>query len=301
MAIRTEYDTLHASSAVHLTTADVYRWLDAEGLFPRPRRRATKPPTPVSTAKSIIAPSQPPNVPPRFCSVCGVSVYHHIPGVRVVSQDSAGTQVVGFHCPPEMERRRTPIIHVYTLLAPSRTAHWTALSGRITLASNPRDLVTIAHPQLTRLVREEIASLYLSCSGVMSETERDVQLLPDSRLPLERHRREIEETLSTDAFLAITLEQLMKDLVRGALQAARDMQSRTKASSYETLKDTPTLLTPTHVLQGLLIKEADLGGPKEALFKYLSRVGTLLSVGTTTHISAGVQHPQGVYGTQGAT
>lgn len=219
----------------------------------------------------------------------------------MVSNASIETQTVGFQCSPEMERHRTPIIHVYTLLAPSKTTHWTPHPGRISLASSPRDLVTIAHPQLTRLVQQEIMSLSLSCSRVISKVEIDAELLLNSGHPLGRNRREVDETLSTPAFLAITLERLVKDLVRGGLQVARDMQSRTRASSYETRDDTPTLLlTPTHVLQGLLVKEADLGGPKEALFKCLSRVGTLLAVGTTTHRAAGAQHPQGVYSTQRA-
>lgn len=215
------------------------------------------------------------------------------------SEDPDVTQMVGFECPPEMERRRGPIIHVYTLLAPSRTPHWPAHSGRISLTSNPRDLTAVAHPQLTRLVRQEVASLSLSCFHVASGTEGDAEMLLDRGFVLGRNRQEVDETLSPHALVAITLEQLVKDLVRGALQVAREMHSRTKAVHSGAREDAPPpLLTPTHVLQGLLIKEADLGGPKEALFKYFSRVGTLLAMGTHSS-SAGVQHQQGVYGTQG--
>jgi hypothetical protein len=297
LAIRTEYDILHASSGsedlVNLTTADVYRWLDADGKFPRPRIRTAKPPPQDMAAQPTIAPSQPLNVPPRFCSVCGVSVYGHTPGVRVIPENQTVTQMIGYQCSSEMERRRTPIIHVYTLLAPSRTPLRSAPSGHISLASNPRDFVTVARPQLTQLVRQEVMSL--SCSGVIPETERDSGLIIDHGILTGRTRREVDEKLASHALLAITLEQVVKDLVRGALQVAREMQTLTKASSLGTREDMPTaLLTPTHVLQGLLIKEADLGGPKEALFKCFSRMGTLLAVGTSTHGSAG-QHQQGVY------
>jgi hypothetical protein len=272
----------------------VYRWLNAEGLFPRPGIRAAKPPAQVTPAKSTTAPSRHQNVPPRYCSVCGVNVYYHSPGVRVASED----QLAGFQCPPEMERRRSPIIHVYTLLAPSRTPRWVAHSGRIT--ADLRDLVTVAHPQLTRLVRQKIASLSLSCFGIVPEAERGPGLLQDDGIPLGRNRREVDDTLSIYALLAIILKQLIKDLVRGAVPVAREMHGRTKDSYSLIFDDAPTpLLTPTHVLQGLHIKEADLGGPKEALFKFYSRVGALLAVGTTTHSAGGVQHQQGVYGTQG--
>ncbi|KAF8526153.1 hypothetical protein JB92DRAFT_1188905 [Gautieria morchelliformis] len=302
LAIRTEYDILHTSSGsedlINLTTADVYRWLDAEGKFPRPRIRTAKPPPQNLAAQPTITPSQPLTVPPRFCSVCGVSVYGHTPGVRVIPEKQTVTQIIGYQCSPEMERRRAPIIHVYTLLAPSRTPLRSAPSGHISLTSNPRDFVTVARPQLTQLVRQEVASLSL-CSGVIPEAERDAGLMIDHEIPTGRNRREVDENLASHALLAITLEQVVKDLVRGGLQVAREMQSLTKASTLGTREDMPTaLLTPTHVLQGLLIKEADLGGPKEALFKCFSRVGTLLALGTSTHSSAGLQ--QGVYGTQRA-
>lgn len=298
LAIRTEFDTLYAPSVcednVHLTTADVYRWLNAEGLFPRPRVRTAKPPPQVTPAKAITTPSQPLNVPPRYCPVCGVDVYHHNPGVRVASED----QLAGFKCPSEVERRRSPIIHVYALLAPTRTARRIAYTGRTCL--NSRDLVTVAHPQLTRLVRQEIASLSLSCFSVVHEAKRDAGLLLDDGFPLGRNRREVDETLSTHALLALTLEQLVKDLVRGAVQVAREMHDRTKANHSQAREGAPKpVLTPTQVLQGLLIKEADLGGPKEALFKYYSRVGAVLAMGTTTHSPSGVQHQQGVYAIQG--
>ncbi|KAF8582829.1 hypothetical protein K439DRAFT_120063 [Ramaria rubella] len=289
-AIRTEYDSIPTSGdKFNLTTGDVYRWLEKEGHFPRPRTESVRPlfqaaavpsPNPTSQTQSL-------NASQQFCPVCGVDIHRHTPSLFLISQEPLNVgERDGFRCPFSHERRRAPIVHVYALLAPPGMPYWVYQAGQVTFTpSTPHDLVTVAHPHLTRFVRHNVALLSLPRFEVAPALEGNAGLFTGNELSLGNNRREVDEALAPHALLAITLERLVKDLVESGVQVAREMQNRTKAASVGTREPTATsLLTPTHVLQGLLINNTDPGRPKEALFKCFSRVGTVL-------VAAGAQKP----------
>jgi len=275
LAIRTEYDTIQSTFPVEkkvtLTTGDVFRWLDTHGFFPRP---PVRPPQLPAKAEASQSTAHAINLPAIFCSVCGVNVQHHNPISGNHYRNLNETN--GYRCSPELERRRTPVIHVYALVAPSGAQHGSSQSsGSIIMQSTPHELLAVAHPQLTRFVDHEVAFLSLCYNrSPQQASSRLGRLLPgiDST--------EVAEVIAPHALLAIVLEKVVKDLVKDALQVAVDMQARTKTvvSAGSSNGSPISLLTPTHVLQGLLWRDIGQGTKREALCKCFSRLGTLLQV-----------------------
>ncbi|KAF8527474.1 hypothetical protein BU17DRAFT_81645 [Hysterangium stoloniferum] len=276
LAIRVEYNTVQSTypmeKKVTFTTGEVFRWLDSHGLFPRPPVR--RPQLPASTEASQST-SHAINLPAVFCPVCGVNVQHHNPISGKHYRNFNETN--GYRCSPELERRRTPIIHVYALVAPSGAQHGSShMSGSIIMQSTPRELLAVAHPQLTRFVSHEVALLSLPC---YSRSQQQAPSLLGRLLP-GKDGKEVAEVLAPHALLAIALEKVVRDLVKDALQVAVDMQARTKAviPAGSSNGSPVSLLTPTHLLQGLLWRDIGQGNKREALCKCFSRLGTLLQV-----------------------
>ena len=282
--MRSEYDNLNATSSasetnISLTTADVYRWLDSEGLFPRHRPKVQKPTPPSKSAQVMLSPDRNLKALQSFCSVCGVDIRSHpLTSLPLNSQNQTNDEIVGFHCPLELERHRAPLVHACALVAPLRIPYWALPYEGIydnIISSTPGDLVTLAHPSFTRFVRQEVGCLNLSCFDIRHKMERRPCLL-QHELTYGSNRQEVDAVLGPYAFLAIILGHVIKDIVGNALQVARSSQSRPQIISSKMEGSIQmSLLTPTHVLQGL-IKGAEMGGCKEALFKSLSRVGTAL-------------------------
>ncbi|KIJ25193.1 hypothetical protein M422DRAFT_56094 [Sphaerobolus stellatus SS14] len=287
LAIRNEYDSIQASSSdvkVPLTTASIYRWLDANGHFPRPLHPITQPILRDETSSSQGTPDDLPPASPRYCPVCGVNVqYHNPPGSRGINYYRQPVeQRIGEHqCPAELERRKAPVLHVYTLLP--GVPYWNP-SVTLPIPRNPDYgyAVKLVDPQLTRFVRRVTSSLPLPCLQLPERETGTSRIEKGNELALGSNAEEINDALAPHALLAMVVERVVKDLVNNGLQVAREMQGRAKSNT--TPEGARSIFTPTHVLQSFVIKDASQGGGRrEALSKCFSRIGTVLQMeGTAT-------------------
>jgi len=98
----------------------------------------------------------------------------------------------------------------------------------------------------------------------------------NNELSLGSSPKEMDDILAPHAYLGLVVKSVIRDLVNNGLQVAREMQSRTKAATPENATQV-ALLTPIHILEGLVIKDVSQGGGRrEALSKCFSRIGTVL-------------------------
>ncbi|GJJ13288.1 hypothetical protein Clacol_007540 [Clathrus columnatus] len=269
-AIRQEFENMNkgspktSESKTNLSTADVFRLLDSNELYPRPPN-LTNPI--VGNDEEIVqdSPEIQASAVPRFCAVCGVNLRCHSATIANHYRN------IDCQCSTELERRRAPVIHVYTLLTPSTSPFWN--SSQINVMYQSRDIISVAHPSLLMFAHRQIESLTLSCFPRLSSNSSVLELgdSPD----------EVADKLSPFGLLAIVTKFVVRDLVNGGIQIARDMQSRTKAVGTESISQYPPfLLTPNHVLESLVIKDGSQVGRKEAFLKSFSRLGTLLQMDT---------------------
>ena len=169
---------------------------------------------------------------------------------------------------------------MYTLLA--GVPYWNSKTGMpIVSKTDYGHYVHLANPQLTRFVRREMALMPLSCRPSPLKSDRESRVDQESELSLGKNGEEVNESLAPQALLALVVERVVKDLINNGVVAAREMQGRTKANILETSLKEPqqSVLTPTHIFQSLVIKDASQGGGKrEVLSKCFSRVGTVLQM-----------------------
>lgn len=253
-------------SKAKLSTADVFRWLHSDGLYPKLSHSVQ---APVSAEETVQSEAKAPEVP-KFCPVCGVTLPCH-------SAMTVGHyRNINGQCSTELERHRAPVMHVYTLLAPSTAPATVWNSSQIKFVHKPRDILSIAHPNLLLFAQQRVESLSLTCFPQISLNSNPLELgdSPD----------EVATTLLPYGILAVVTKFVVRDIVNGAVQAARDMQTRTKIAGTDgTSSDqhsSTTLLTPSHVLESLVIKDGNQTERQGVFSKCFSRLGTLLQVDT---------------------
>lgn len=270
-AIQQEFENMQTNlpetkrSKVKLSHIDVFRWLDSNGLYPKP---------PYSTGLSPDREERTPSnssqiqatVMPKFCAVCGVNLQCHS------STTANHYRNINCHCSVELERRRAPVIHVYNLLAPSTSPVWDF--SQIDFTHKPRDILSVAHPGLLLFAQRQTELLSLSC----------FPRIPSNLYPSEigGTSDETATALSPYGILAVVTKFVLRDLVNEAVQVARNMQGRTKvAGTDHPPQESHFILTPNHVLESLVIKDDNRIGRREVFAKCFSRLGTLLQVDTT--------------------
>jgi hypothetical protein len=308
--------------AIPLTTADVFRWLEDEGLFSRPVADATvKVPPGTKKVKANPAPMSP---YAYLCSVCGLNhqAIHSTSAMKVESTISARAPVTACNIVNGTTNwHRMSMIDVRRPLGlPSSSVSYHSLNphafsqGAFTspdlklynptempsisqLLSSPRDLVAIANPKLSMAIRDIVQPLGLVCFD---------RLTPESSLfafsECRGTKSQVETQVAPYALLASLTKSFVHLLVRSGLDAAGlDMSMATakaKADGRSTRKSKQPrdrLLTPSHIIRGLTGGSIQRGRPLTAASLCLARLGISqpVTMGTQDSVIESVPSSEG--------
>ncbi|KAH9841474.1 uncharacterized protein C8Q71DRAFT_884337 [Rhodofomes roseus] len=289
--------TDHPESENPLTVADVYHWMEDEGLFPR-----------VAIASDIMylkddsrpeKTTNPHQVPEAYCRFCGLHQAFHPLGVK--TEDDATKDVkspyttgvcIEFNAPPS----DLLLLDVEKLLQSTSGGAlgvpyglsaklWTNLDKDATPERNPSsaDLVAVAHPGLLTSIRELAAQWHLPRLQVSIRPSLTAEDGLVSLAPMDRPHQELLDELAPYAVLSVVAGCMVRLLVRGGLDALRrdDSAQQNLARQDRTRKKggkaerggARYLLTPSHIARGL----TDLAGrglTESAALVCLARLGT---------------------------
>ena len=222
-----------------MTTADVYRWLDDEGLFPR--SAVCNPPKFRQDVKvDNIAPA-----PDVFCASCGLNRLLHPFAPQTESS------VDGFSCdvaPKQILQK--PVLDITRLLAKS-----SAPDTRLGLSSysspgswlSPDDLVAVSDPGFIAAIRNIIRPMKLGSFNSISEAPvREVHEYPLARLGATPEQ--VMEHLAPYALISVLAKIFIRILIRDGLEVAR---GDAKFASTGRKIEKTMLLTPSHIIRRL--------------------------------------------------
>ncbi|KAG9102197.1 hypothetical protein FRC06_002233 [Ceratobasidium sp. 370] len=240
-----------------LSAAQLYAYLAAEKVFPRPE--PPKNMIKLEEEAETVPPAAIANLAhgsPRYCGVCGLNVSSHPP-----TPYPADTS--GFACPPSSSSHR-PIcdIGLWTTLRPIRNTiqRINPIYGLITTQGareslrGASQLVECASPQMT-LAFHVLTKLWgLKTFGYSAKrrnpaTTLDSLQVAETRFPLELlgiDTSHVDRTLAPHALLALVAEIFIKRLVREALRARAETLGGLAGGTG------PTLLTAVHVSRALM-------------------------------------------------
>ena len=288
---------------IPLTTGDVFRWLEDEGLFVRPMANTIVkiPAQEVKAAKSGSAPTKPLG---GWCPVCGLNHQPTVspPTMKVEAAfgTDAGCNIVhdltNWHSMTIVDVRNPLALpsssndhhsnpHLFSSGAFASTLSTSTQSLPISpLIYSPRHLLAVTHPDLTIAIRDIVQPLGLPCFRRLS---------PEGSLaPLSKCRgtkSQIEVQMAPYALMASFAKTFVHLLVRSGLDTANlDMSMATakaKAEGRNARKAKPPrsrLLTPSHVIRGLTTSSVQRGRPLAATSLFLARFGLGVS---TSHLA----------------
>ncbi|KZP05008.1 hypothetical protein FIBSPDRAFT_967656 [Athelia psychrophila] len=231
--------------AISLNVADVFRWLEDDGQFIRP-----KVDVPAATAVQDATPTTPP-VPAILCGVCGQS--HPAEPVLHAEKLVDGTCDVLRRC---RFWRQVHMVDVLQLLGPANllAEHSNGLfplnhlPGRLATLGpdhSNRDLVATVAPEAMGAMRSTVQLLHLPCFEDPSPTVST--------------KSETERQLAPYALLATVTKRFVASLVRNGLNVALSDASASSStapsdnrSHRKTKAPGPRLLTPSHVIRGIM-------------------------------------------------
>ncbi|KAG8699625.1 hypothetical protein FRC08_005183 [Ceratobasidium sp. 394] len=239
-----------------LGVAQLYAYLVAEKVFPRPEPQAPM----KLDEEAATVPSAPvvnrAHDPPRYCGVCGLNILSH--PLTLYPVDTSG-----FACPPSDSSRR-PICDVglWTTSRPIRSSiqRINPIYGLITTQGvreslrGASQLVECASPQMT-LAFHALTKLWgLKTFGYSAKrrnpaTTLDGLHVAETRFPLELlgiDTSHVDRTLAPHALLALVAEIFMKRLVREALRARAETLGGLAGGIG------PALLTTAHISRALM-------------------------------------------------
>ncbi|KAJ7632610.1 hypothetical protein FB45DRAFT_912929 [Roridomyces roridus] len=276
MALRDAYNTALAEGLTEdvttLTTADVFSWLHTNGYFPK-STVTLKQAQVIQTFRG------------GFCHVCGLSNRLHgvnsdpPQSVKPEARSSVGV-ADSFIChitPPELQTSRLPMVDIGQLF-PLRPLPVTVpllqppeLSGKVVTAnwnSRAPALLATADPKLIDAVRELVSALKLSTFS--SCTTASVPGFPSFPIDPTLPSTEIRSQLAPYAMLSLLIKPFVRGLVKTGLEAAaRDRQrvmgqvdgrARRLPSVIELYNDRERMLTPSHILRGVVTGWKDEAG-----------------------------------------
>lgn len=224
-----------------LSTADVFCWLEAEGLLLRTNPSLAEP-QPGTTDELH---------PQRWCTTCGL-----VSRVHITSDGPFVCDII----PTAWRMTRMPIVDLDRILAPPLTVSLT----RPTHTGDER------HWNNAQVVRASDPKLLLSTREVIRVLNLPAFLSSDggpSIFPIDKFGHdasEVTQTLAPYSILALAAEQFVAKLVLGGLHISSHFQHRTPGERR--------LLTPMHVVQGVVDgKNRDQTGL--AMFYALARIG----------------------------
>ncbi|SJK97614.1 uncharacterized protein ARMOST_00867 [Armillaria ostoyae] len=231
-----------------LSTADVFCWLEAEGLFLRTNPSLAAKPQSGATDGLYAE---------RWCNACGL-----VSRVHITSDGPFACDII----PTEWRITRMPIVDLDRILATPQTVslsrpaltyderNWN--NAHVVRASNPKMLLSIKE-----VIRVLNLPAFLSSEGGSS-------IFPIDNLG--HDASEVTQTLAPYGVLALVAERFIAKLVLGGLQISSRFQHRTPGEQR--------LLTPMHVVQGVVDgKNRDQTGL--AMFYALARIGRRAEMG----------------------
>ncbi|PCH40183.1 hypothetical protein WOLCODRAFT_150222 [Wolfiporia cocos MD-104 SS10] len=261
---------------IPLSTADVYRWMERESMFPRPRVKRKTPTSQEQHQKNGIA--QGSIGLPAFCRTCGLNQLVHPTDVKIENEDTDRKHISGTSILPQPSRSiclsfngssvRIPLFDVYHLLEslPGVGAvHGTSYGLAPTMfmppatshnkrAPPPGDLINIAHPRLVTAIRSISAAWKLQHLGTTSQGSSGVAELSETR-------QVVTDQLAPFALLATVTRCMIRLLVRRGVETYRQDETALQALGHQKRKMgrqqtsiTPRrILTPSHILRGLAV------------------------------------------------
>ena len=254
------------------TTAEVFRWMAAEGLFPR--KATSKHDQDFFPITASVEPAESAR-PRNHCSHCGLEAEDH---QSTYSNPAAPPicEVVS----TVMQLPTTDLSHLFSASFHSNT------QGHVDSYPNPRkpwrstkSLVAMTDPDLTQAIREVVVALKLKSF----RTNR----LPTSGLPLfpldEKGSDvvEIQNQIAPYALLSVLTKVFVGVLVRGGLSIAD--QDRVRSGRR---KIRVQLLTPSHIIRGL--RRQAHNESHHLVLSCLSRLGVPLNAIGPVDIQAGI-------------
>ncbi|OBZ68771.1 hypothetical protein A0H81_11328 [Grifola frondosa] len=285
-----------------LTTADVYRWLEDEGLFHHSTGSKHKdaPQKSQDERQEEVLPIHPDRE--VFCRTCGLHQSHHpavikseYPGdTKIFRSIQPGPRISGTS--PCMsfngESTRLPLLDIERLLNPASNNVPYGLCPAVFAVPPPvishgyipssSDLVSIGDPKLISAIRALAGIWKLEHLGWEAETTPENDHL-SSRTELDRPKAVIDDQLAPFSVLAMLTKLFVRLLVHRGMDAFyRDEAATRTIERYDRSVRRPgwgadssalrRLLTPSHVLRGLAT-HVQHGLTDSAVFLCLARMG----------------------------
>jgi len=286
-----------------LTTADVFRWMEDENVFPRTvvKKRTEDAQT------SEAATSQGALNPDVYCRICGLSQVHHPGGVEIEEASPQDVKDLTVNLSANSPRAcltfngpgtRRPVFDVNRLLNPAAEGYAIpyGLSPRLFTppmqankvqlpVASPADLLAVAHPQLVIAIRSVSEMWKLEHLQTLQSSVLDSDEGLMSRTEINKPRQEVLDDLAPYATLAVVARSMIRMLVQRGLDVVRQDETavrmlgkyerakiRQKISRGQTAAGGRRLLTPSHVLRGLTLG-AQRGLAESATLVGIARLG----------------------------
>ncbi|KAF9820734.1 hypothetical protein IEO21_01177 [Rhodonia placenta] len=278
-----------------LTTADIYRWMVDNDVFPRLRDRAEHRAREAPTEGAV-------QIRPKgdsYCHFCGLNSQVHPTGVKTEETERKGVPAI---LAPSNRKNlsacltfngggtRLPVFDVRRLLdqalspgsvqdMPYGVSKKLLTASKLTANSNPAPaaLLSIAHPQFVTAIRSMTERWNLEhCEAPVHAFSR-IQDGLIARTELSRSRQEMVDHLAPYALLAAVTNSMIRLLVRSGADAVgqdeaalRSLRGRRKAGSG--LGGARRVMTPSHVVRGL-VAGAQRGSVEAAALLCVARLG----------------------------
>ncbi|KAI0927055.1 hypothetical protein AcV5_007694 [Taiwanofungus camphoratus] len=279
-----------STDSTALTTADVYRWMEDENLFPHAVANKQRHEVEDGGTQQGSAAAAPPTTD-IYCRYCGLHQLLHPLGVKSELTGSAdpstvqatSTIAVGPGLDAcvafNVESVRIPLLDVNRLLNQPQSASLMpdlpySLSPAIfaiptpsqalprACVPSPADLVTMADPKLLLAIRAQVARWNLACFDPVDQKRTDDNAVSLSHSLLALSRQEIVNRYAPHALLALLTTSMIKLLIHRGIDAFRRDEAALRMlgraeRSRRRQGATPTpahrrLLTRSHVLRGLI-------------------------------------------------
>ncbi|KAF8958354.1 hypothetical protein BDZ97DRAFT_62449 [Flammula alnicola] len=330
-AIRDAYNqqiqNLQDQTLVPLTAADVYSWLSDNGHFPKVTEEIERPliKQEISEVKEEESNALQGNEElNHWCRICGMDTLAHTKSnsimmehseteetkPRALTQAHEGRAILAPDgacgiMPRALQIAKLPRLDIQQLTAGEKSH---PDSGRARPAVMDREsLVSVADPLLTLSIRGLVDSLRLSKFRALSKTADAGRHTPSYPLDgLGDHRLDIEKNLAPYGLLALVTKSFVRVLVERGLEVANPdkvvsagvplstfQEANAKASAA--LPKTTRMLTPTHILSGILTQGRGRSNSHDALDAvvplFLSKLGIAVDPDTSASSCQGELKP----------
>lgn len=278
-----------------LSVADVYSWLAENGHFPRPNQgpvhsisqQSAKIPNDTHTNNE--------DEEPIWCRFCGLNISLHGSNSYLPKKDEHPTEsfeakatLQVSECPivvPGLQITKLPRIDVKQFILPDQI-----VARGINIPFDRRILLAAADPSMVQCIRKLTKQWKLNTfhGNTSNEQPYPIEDHTSAMFPLEkfgRNHQQVETHLAPHALVSLLTKQLIRALVSRGLDVSN--RDKTKAVSYIPSRrrktqviDSMRMLTPTHILSGLLTRGQGGEAKRHPVDAYLlfglSRLGAVV-------------------------